>query len=196
MIYTFISFNTWLAKTTVVKMHAKLLVGLVLLITIGISMASAEDMDVAPQEQDIYIGGQGVYTITITCTDKEAGTHCLEIEFLNYTTEERTDKLKGTLTSNDVALSLIQQDIGYLNYSWNSAGSGTYTFQLTVEFNESATQPPEVGEVFEIYFSDSKAGRERVLATATAYATSIPELLTAALASAGFAVVILRKLRM
>lgn len=158
------------------------LMGMVL--TCGI--ASAHTIDVDPTSQEMYISpdSNATYQVTVDCIGTiDAGSHDISIMFYNDTGHS-TDKLTGTLTSSDVALTPGTSTASMVSYSWNAPGAGTYDFNLTVEINETASEPPVEGEEFGVYIVDNDADTS-FSASLTASATTIPELFTAALLGLG-----------
>ena len=176
-----------------------LLTLLAFVLIVGVANAGNASIVISPPEQEILIGGEGNYIVAVFYASRECGQHYMNISF--YENDTLTDKLVAALQSDyeSTNLQLVERGFGYYNYSWYAScgdlnfneifGSYLVTFNLVVAFNDSATEPVQVGDEFTIYVNDSLAGEAKLLAFSTAYAIAIPELLTFALVGAGVAVI-------
>ena len=157
-----------------------------------VASATALDVDVEPPSQEIPIGGNGSYNITVECpTTSDTGNHSLTITC--YENNSLTEKLycevsfvsaPSDVDESQVNLTETQRNASSVTYSWCAPSKGDYVFELVVSFNQSSEEPVQVGEQFIIVVSDNKVNTI-IQASATTYATAIPELLTAVLVGAG-----------
>ncbi len=146
---------------------------------------------VTPDSQEVLIGGNGTYNVTIGCTqpfEYNIG-HNLTIMFQNASTGAPTDKLKGNITYADSSPEIeLQQTDDWTPsqpaYSWNPPQKGEYNFTLTVEVNETAGSV-QAGESFGIRISDNTASTNSEDNVLTVDAVTVPELNTAALIGIG-----------
>ena len=167
-------------KIISMRINFFLFVGILLL---SFSMiASAENLVVNPQEQDIPIGGSGTYTITITCSSHD---NLNQVHYLRVSAYDEngyyTDKLTVEVTSTEVDVDEDGSGTGFWVYTWTPTAEGDYHFTMTVSILQDGV---EVGDEFELEVEDEIAhGITKALATA--YSTAVPELLTAALVGVG-----------
>ncbi|MFW6186072.1 MAG: hypothetical protein ACOC5C_05265 [Halobacteriota archaeon] len=160
-----------------------ILIGL-LVIMGSTGVGSCHDITVEPKSQEIPIGGNGTYNICVDIIGSiDAGDHDMTIMFYN-STGSPTDKLNGSLTSDEVSIEDLTSTSSQIECSWDAEEAGTYNFSLEVEFNESATEEPVQGEEFAIQVIDNDADTSFEASTMVA-STAVPELTTAVLVTAG-----------
>jgi len=169
------------------------LIVLCLLCLTYVASATELKVDVEPPSQEILIGDSGSYNITVSCSvELDTGNHNLTITCYDEN-NSLTDKLycevsfvsaPSGVNASQVNLAETLRDASSVTYSWCAPSAGDYVFELVVSFNRSSEEQVQVGEQFIIVVSDNKADTI-IQASATVYATAIPELLTSMLVGAG-----------
>ena len=164
---------------------------LVLIMLIYMSPVNAGDMTINPKEVYIPIGGTNSTNVTITLNDGDGigKNHTITISFYNATTGKQTDKLNGSLSSDEVSITFAGYYDKSLYYTWTPNSAGTYNFTLTLWFEDNVT----LNETFKVKIDDDYINEDEddiiLVASCVGNVAPIPELASIALVAVGLVLV-------